>query len=166
MSFVRSMFCSVVLSSVLVVMGTKGISRLYVLSFTRTLPPRLSVRISFLIGSLTQSAASAEAISATNPPFRIRVIALSCSDGPSGPCMFISAFCNACAISPRGVSSLKMLWPGSMSKRICLSLMAVFALVRSVHCDEVPGAALVVGDLVVSISRASLYGAWGVVCWE
>jgi len=71
MSFVRSMFCSVVLSSVLVVMGTKGISRLYVLSFTRTLPPRLSVRISFLIGSLTQSAASAEAISATNPPFRI-----------------------------------------------------------------------------------------------
>jgi len=44
--------------------------------------------------------------------------------------------------------------------------MAVFALVRSVHCDEVPGAALVVGDLVVSISRASLYGAWGVVCWE
>jgi len=165
MLFMRSMFRSMAWSSILVAIGTNGIRRLYVLSFTCTLPPRLSVRISFLIGSLTQVAASAVAISTTYPPFHMRVSALTCREGPSGPCMFVSAFWSECAISPWGVSSLKILWPSSMSRRICLSLMAVFALVRSVHGGEVLGAALVGGDLAASISTASLYGVCGVGWW-
>ena len=69
MSLVCSMSHKVGLSSTLIVIGMKGIRRLYVLSLMCMLPLRLSVSISFLIGSVTQAAASAEAISIMYPPF-------------------------------------------------------------------------------------------------
>ena len=71
----------------------EGISRLYVLSFTWTLLPRLSVSMSFLVGSLTQVATSGVDSSIMKPPFLSWTMALIFRDGPLISCRPISAFC-------------------------------------------------------------------------
>jgi len=92
MSLVFSMSRSICLSLIFAMIGTKGTRMLYVLSFMHAFPPRLSIRISFLIGSLAQAAASADAISMTYPPFHRCMRALARRVGPLGSCKFVSAF--------------------------------------------------------------------------
>ena len=96
----------VLLSSILVVIGTKEISRLYVLCFTQMSLPRLSVSASFLVGSLIQVAASGVGNSMMNPPFLSWIRALILRDSPPISCRLISAFWIMSFISLHGVSPL------------------------------------------------------------